>query len=72
MGWTRIVHSQLSDEETEAQLYWEPVSDRNKSSQMPKFRGLNTGVKVHTNIFFLLGSAKLEMKNTQPGPASDE
>ena len=55
MGWTRIVHSQLSDEETEAQLYWEPVSGRNKSSQMPKFRGLNTGGKVHTNIFFLLG-----------------
>ena len=45
MGWTRIVHSPLSDEETEAQLYWEPVSGRNKSSQMPKFRGLNTGGK---------------------------
>ncbi|KAM9711017.1 stomatin-like protein 1 isoform 3-T3 [Dama dama] len=46
MGWTRTVHSHLSDEETEVQLYWEPISGRSKSSQMPKFRGLNAGMKI--------------------------
>ncbi|XP_032477427.1 stomatin-like protein 1 isoform X1 [Phocoena sinus] len=38
------------DEETEAQTcpksYWEPISGRNKSSQTPKFGGLNTGFKI--------------------------
>lgn len=71
VDWARIFYSHLSDKETEAQICptssWEPNSQVLVSGPWPE--GAH---KCLCPIFLPLGYAKLEMKNTQVGPAGNE